>query len=65
MLKNGKVLPSMEAVLPDLTNEQLWAELDRIQKLWQSDYLDWRQVLEEANQQLVEEETARLGEARE
>ncbi len=65
MLKFGKVLPSMEAAPPDLTNEQLWAELDRIRKQWQSDNLGWKQVLNEANQQLAEEETARQGEARE
>ncbi len=62
--------PSKDAVPPNLMNEQLQAELDRVQKLrreereqWQNDNLGWNEVLREVSQQLVEEETAHQGEA--
>ncbi len=68
--RHEKVLPSAEAVPPDLTNEQLQAELDCVQKQmnaereqWRSDHLGWEWALNEANQQLAEEETAWQGEA--
>ncbi len=63
--KLRKVSSSKEAVPLDLTNEQLQAELDHVQKQmnvereqWRSDHLGWEQALNEANQQLAEEETA-------
>ncbi len=72
MPRQESVSPSEDAAPPDLMNEQLRAELDRVQKLrekerkqWQTDNLGWREALNEANQQLVEEETALQGEVRE
>ncbi len=58
---NGQVSPAKEPALPNPTNEQLQAKLDHMRTQWEVD----RQALEEANQQLAEEEGARQEEARE
>ncbi len=65
MPRNGKVPPSKGLAPLDPTNDQLRVELDHMWRQWESDNLDWKQALEEANQQLAEEENAQQGEARE
>ncbi len=51
---DGQVSPAKGPALPDLMNEQLQAKLDHMRMQWESD----QQVLDEANQQLAEEEGA-------
>ncbi len=72
MLRRKRTSPSEDIALPDLMNEQLWAELDHVQKLrckereqWQNDNLGWSEVMKQVNLWLAEGETAHQEEVRE